>query len=79
MQHFTATQLRDEELTFNNEDNLSEEAFELQIDNIQRASWDSPFHLSVNGQMVASFRSFNGLQRRAIALIEANNLVQVEA
>lgn len=76
--NFTQSELQEQDIDFNNSDNLDAEAFEISVGASDSSiSWAAPFHLWVNGQLVATFRSFNGLHNRANLLIVANNLHRV--
>jgi len=71
----TAITLNKNEITtFNNAHNPEAEAFEIELDFSQLSTWDDPYKLFVNGELVASFKSFNGIHKRALALIAEHDL-----
>lgn len=63
-------------LKFNREHDMSQEAFEVELHYGTISSWDDPFKLFVNSELVATFKSFTGIKNRAEAIIAANGLQQ---
>jgi hypothetical protein len=70
-------ELAQEDIVFDNSNNPDAEAFSIELSEID-SSWGDNFHLWVNGELRATFRSFNGLVRRAELLVNTNQLERVE-
>lgn len=73
----TIEHLREGNLTFNNGFDCDADEFEIELEFERFSTWDNPFKLWANGELVASFKSFNGIKARAQKLINENNLQQV--
>lgn len=61
-------------ISFDNGYDMDAEWFELTLDYGRNSTWDSPFKLWINGELVATYETFNGIKKRAGKVIEANNL-----
>lgn len=69
--------LKEEDIRFTNEHEPWEESKELEMSFIQN-SWGNNYNLWVDGQIVASFKTFKGLVNRAMPIIIQFNLKKVQ-
>lgn len=74
----TQEELNTSTIIYTNEHDPSAEAFSLELDFEQISTWDNPFKMFVNGELAATFRTLNGLRRRAQAIIAEHHLEKVE-
>lgn len=72
----TREDLAEQDIVFDNSNNLDAEAFSIELSESDN-SWGDNFHLWINGELRATFRSFNGLCNRAELLVTTNHLERV--
>lgn len=72
----TQEQLEANDIVFNNEERDEEEAYSVELSHSATLS-GTPFHLWVNGELVSTYRTLNGLVNRATVLIGTRNLQRV--
>ncbi len=61
-------------ISFNNPHNMDAEWFDVTLDYGKNSTWDSPFKLWINGELVGTYETFSGIKKRAEKVIEANDL-----
>lgn len=66
--------LLDGTVRFDNSDDESAEAFEIELEFSQLSTWDNPYKLFINGELSLSFKTLNSLLNRSSALIKLHNL-----
>lgn len=77
MSNFRLSELADQDLVFNNANRQDEDAFEIEVCDRRAELHGANFALWQNGQLIAAFASFVGLQRRADEIINQHNLERV--
>ena len=69
--------LETQDIEFNNSHLPEEEAFSIELSDCRNQPHLSDFHLWVNGELVATFKTFKGLATRTAKLIDQHNLERV--
>lgn len=65
-------------LTFTNEHNPDEMATEVELTYSQISTWDNPYKLFLDGQLTASYKTWNGISKAAQKLISYHGLERTE-